>query len=121
MPIYSLFHIIYTLYCTYIYFEFDNFIKSVFEKKATTNSVKGVVTSMSDVFIKGTSTIKKNNFNDHVKRSQTYATAVLRVTEARKASREPSSSFNNSTSVPSGAPKQTTLYPYMQKLNARQS
>ena len=74
---------------------------------------------MSDVFIKGTSTIKKNNFNDHVKRSQTRATAVLRVTEARKASSEPSAS-SNSTSVPSGAPKQTTLYPYMQKLNARQ-
>jgi hypothetical protein len=38
---------------------------------------KGVAAIGSEVFIKGTATIKKNNFADHVKKSQTHATAVL--------------------------------------------
>ena len=43
--------------------------------------VKGIAAIGSETFIKGTATVKNNNFADHVKKSQTHATAVLRLAE----------------------------------------
>ena len=42
---------------------------------------KGVAKISSEIFVKGTSVVKKNNFKEHVQRSQTHASAVLRVSE----------------------------------------
>ena len=79
---------------------------------------KGVAAIGSEVFIKGTATIKKKNFADHVK-SQTHATAVLRLAEADKIS-TPASGSSSTSAIPSGAPKQRTLLPYLQKISVRQ-
>ena len=74
---------------------------------------------LSEVFIKGTPTVK-NNFVDHVKKSQTHSTAVLRLVEAEKVSSASASSSSSSAAVRSGVPKQSFLMPYLQKISARQ-
>lgn len=80
---------------------------------------KGVAKVSTETFVKGTSVIKKNNFHDHILKSQTHATAVLRVSEKGKENNE-SSSSNVASTVASGAPKQTTLMPYIQRINSQQ-
>ena len=82
--------------------------------------VKGIAAIGSETFIKGTATVKKNNFADHVKKSQTHATAVLRLAEDEKLSQCTSANACSTLGTASGAPKQSTLLPYLQKLSARQ-
>lgn len=48
------------------------------------NTKKGVAKTCSETFVKGSSVIKKNNFSDHIKRSNTHAAAVARISEKRK-------------------------------------
>ena len=74
----------------------------------------------SETFIKGTATVKKNNFADHVKKGQTHATAVLRLAKDEKISQCTSANACSTLGTASGATKQSTLPPYLQKLSARQ-
>ena len=74
---------------------------------------KGIAKVVSESFVKGTSVVKKNNFTDHIKRSKTHATAVIRLSEKEKQTVD-------TNTTPSGAPKQTTLMPFVQRLNAMQ-
>ena len=82
--------------------------------------VKGIATIGSETFIKGTATVKKNNFADHVKKSQTHATAVLQLAEDEKLSQCTLANACSTLGTASEAPKQSTLLPYLQKLSARQ-
>ena len=69
----------------------------------------------SETYVKGTDVIKKNNFKDHLMKSNTHQAAVLRLTDDKnKDVTLPSSS------KPSSAPKQTTLKPYVQKMTIQQ-
>ena len=90
-----------------------------------TSSLQGVADDVADTFIRGTKTIKKCNFKDHVAKSLTHKTAVLRLAEKRKQSENQVSPSPSSSSVfssitgPSGVPKQATLLTHFQKLNAQ--
>lgn len=99
------------------------------------NDKKGFAKIGSETFIKGTPVVKKNNFKDHVLKSQTHASAVLRISEKEKMKQTPAPSSSSSTtdldtpnpnaasqssSTPTGAPKQTTLLPFIQRLNNQQ-
>ena len=89
---------------------------------------KGVAKIATETYVKGTKVIKKNNFTDHILHSKTHASAVIRISERnaqREKERNQSSACSTSESlssssmtVPSGAPRQTTLMPYVQRLNA---
>ena len=73
------------------------------------------------IHYKGTATVKENNFTNHVKKSQTHTTAVLRLAEDEKLSQCTSANTCSTLGTASGAPKQSTLLPYLQKLSAHQS
>ena len=45
------------------------------------NNKKGVARIGTETFVKGTSVIRKNNFTDHVQRSKTHVSAVIRLSE----------------------------------------
>ena len=94
---------------------------------------KGVAKKCADSFIKGTATVKKNNISDHIKKSQTHNTAVLRLAEKRKqeqiCTRNVDSTSNELSSTqasssqhePTGTPRQTTILPYIRRLNQLQT
>ena len=90
-----------------------------------TSSLQGVADDVADTFIRGTKTIKKCNFKDHVAKSLMHKTAVLRLAEKRKQSENQVSPSPSSSSVfssitgPSGVHKQATLLTHFQKLNAQ--
>lgn len=84
---------------------------------------KGVAKLSSEIFVKGTNIVKKNNFSDHVKKSATHSCAVTRLSEERaksSASIVDASSSTKDLSSSSGAPRQATLMPFIQRINDRQ-
>lgn len=89
-----------------------------------TSRKKGCAKIASEKFVKGTSVIKKCNFHDHIIRSKTHAAAVLRLSDRDEDKNEDNevsaSSSSSSLTTPSGAPRQTTLMPFVQRLNALQ-
>ena len=71
-------------------------------------TTKGVAKIVAETFIKETKVVKNSNFKDHLTKSSTHATAVLRLTDDLCISKTSSS----------GAPQQTTLTPFVQQLTA---
>ena len=90
-----------------------------------TSTLHRVADDVPDKFIRGTKTIKKCKLKDHVAKSLTHKTVVMRVAEARTQSENQvlssSSSSPTSSSVtgPSGVPRQATLLTHFQKINAQ--
>lgn len=56
------------------------------------SDVRGRVEDQVDKFVKGTTVVKKNNFSDHLTKSRSHQTAVIRINEKRDLNNEPSSS-----------------------------
>lgn len=69
-----------------------------------------------ETYIRGTSTVKKNNFSDHITKSNTHEKAVRRLGEIRKSA---SGEILPSTSSLVGVPRQATLLTHLQKLTTR--
>ena len=68
----------------------------------------------ADVYVKGTKTVKLNNFRDHVTKSVSHQTAARRLGEIRRESGSTTSTMTNS-----GVPRQATVLTHMQKLSTR--
>jgi hypothetical protein len=84
---------------------------------------KGVAKITSGTFVKGTTVIKKQNFNDHVQKSRTHSDTITRLLEHhREESTSSSQSLPtaSSTTNPTGAPRQTTLLTFIQNMNRAQ-
>lgn len=92
------------------------------ELATVSHAKKGVAKIASETFVKGTTVIKKNNFAEHCKKSQTHASAIARLSEKRRQSQttSPSSTSSSPSSSCSSAPRQATLAPYIQRLNTNQ-
>ena len=77
----------------------------------------------AETYVKGTSVVKKNNFRDHLTKSSTHATAVLRLSDDLAKSNASSSSQSKekepATSSASAIPKQATITPFVQRLTSR--
>ena len=56
------------------------------ELATVSHAKKGVAKIASETFVKGTTVIKKNNFAEHFKKSQTHASAIARLSEKRRQS-----------------------------------
>ena len=72
----------------------------------------------SETYIHGTKVVKKNNFKDHINKSQTHITVVCRLGEIRNTS-SASSSNQLTFSSCSGVLKQATILTHMQNLSTR--
>ena len=80
---------------------------------------KGVAKIASEKFVAGSTVVKKNNFRDHTILSKTHAAAVLFLSDKSVGTGKSTSTISSST-IASGAPRQTTLTPYVQRLNSAQ-
>ena len=81
---------------------------------------KGVAKKCADLFMKGTTTMKKNSANDHVKKLFVHQTAVLHLAEEKKQQHEKQStaaSSSQTNALSTGAPCQTTLLMHIQCLS----
>ena len=70
--------------------------------------------------MKGTTTMKKNSANDHIKKLFVHQTAVLHLAEKKKQQHEKQStaaSSSQTNALSTGAPCQTTLLMHIQCLN----
>ncbi|XP_071958585.1 uncharacterized protein [Antedon mediterranea] len=92
--------------------EFCEICEETPSMRARTGAVK------PDCFARGTSTIKKNNFQDHVKKSRAHEISVLRLTELNKMKETPMETSRSAES--SGASKPNTLMPYLQGMSLKQ-
>ena len=103
-----------------------NLCREYSEMTDISNAKKGVAKLASEVFIKGTNVIKKNNYSDHMKKSKVHNDAMTRLSEKRKAesSKKPSEDTTKEVEEASlscsSAPRQATLTPYIQRINANQ-
>ena len=95
--------------------------REFYEGKDSSAHKKGIAKLGSETYVKGTKTIKKNNFTDHVKSSVVHKTAVLRLAKQANVNSLGVTDPNpDKQAGPTRAPKQTTLLPRIQKLNAIQ-
>ena len=94
-----------------------------FSDKQASGGTKGVAKVAAETYVKGTSVVKKNNFRDHLTKSSTHATAVLRLSDDLAKSNASSSSQSKekepATSSASAIPKQATITPFVQRLTSR--
>ena len=75
------------------------------KKQICDAATKGVAKIAAETFVKGTKVVKKNNFKDHLTKSSTHATAVLRLTDDLSRTETGKEASTSS----SGAPWQATL------------
>ena len=59
-----------------------------YSDQAASSQRKAVAKKCSDLFVKGTTAIEKNNANDHVKKSLVHQTAVLCLTEKQQCEKQ---------------------------------
>ena len=99
-----------------------NLCKEYSELTDVSNFKKGVAKLASEVFIKGTTVIKKCNYTEHLK-SHVHASAVARLSDKRKADSNQKNSevmAENSDPSCSSAPRQATLTPFIRRINENQ-
>ena len=59
--------------------------REYYEDLRRSDAAKGAVKVVADKYINGTTTVKKNNFDEHVKKSETHRIASLRMLERERA------------------------------------
>ena len=81
---------------------------------------RGQAQKQSNLFVDGTSVVKNVNFQKHLSDSRLHQTAVLRLREQLHSEVEIGDVESPTTAASSSDGSQTTLIPFIQKMNANQ-